>query len=93
MPKDCVHCQQALEELVQEIRKMTTKSKLAPQIAARLEQELQAAIAEANKDPQDLQFMLGKLKGAKTLIAGDAAARGLLDNFAETIALVNSHLP
>ena len=78
MPKDCVACGQALEELVQAIRKMTTRNYLAPQVAARMEQELQAAIAEANKDPQDLQFILGQLKGAKTFIAGDAAARGLL---------------
>ena len=72
---------------------MTTKNQLAPQVAAKMEQELQAAIAEAEKDTQDLQFMLGKLKGAKTFIAGDASARGLLSTFSETIALVQSHLP
>ena len=93
MPKECVNCGQALEELVQEIRQLTTKNDLAPKVAAQLEQELQAAIAAANKDPQDLEFILGKLQGAKTFIAGDAAARGLFDNFAETITLVQSHLP
>ncbi len=93
MPRECAQCAQALEELVQEIRKMTTKNDLAPHVAAKMEQELQEAIAEAEKDTQDLQFILGKLKGAKTLIEGDVSARGLLNNFTETIALVKSHLP
>jgi len=35
---------------VREIRKMTTKYYLAANVAAKLEQELQAAIAEAKKD-------------------------------------------
>ena len=93
MPKECPRCCRALEELVQEIRKMTTKNYLAPNVAAKMEHELQEAIAESKKDTQDLEFILGKLNGAKTLIEGVASASGLLKNFAETIAFVKSHLP
>jgi hypothetical protein len=93
MPRGCPNCCQALEELVQEIRKVTAKGHLAPNLAAKMEVELQAAIAEANKDTQDLKLILGKLNGAKTLIEGVASASGLLNNFAETINLVRSHLP
>ena len=93
MPNDCPECSQALEELVQEIRKMTTKNYLAANVAAKMEHELQEAIAESNKDTQDLKLILGKLNGAKRLIGGIASASGLLNNFAETITLVKSHLP
>ena len=93
MPRTCPACCRALEELVQEIRKMTTKNYLAPNVAAKMEHELQEAIAESKKDTQDLKFILGKLNGAKTLIEGVASASGLLRNFTETITLVKSHLP
>ena len=55
MPKNCPNCVRALEELVQEIRKMTTKNYLAPKVAAKLEHELQEAIAESKKDIPDLK--------------------------------------
>jgi len=85
-------CCEALEELVQEIRNMKTKNYLADTVAAKMEQELQVAITEAKKDTQDLRLILGKVNGAKALIEGVASARSLLPNFAETIALVESHL-
>lgn len=92
MPKDCPDCCRALEELVQEIREMATRNYLAPNVAAKMEHELEEAIAESKKDTQDLKFILGKLNGAKAFMEGVASASGLLNNFAETIALVNSHL-
>ncbi|MDH3256845.1 MAG: hypothetical protein OEM27_04455 [Nitrospinota bacterium] len=92
MPKECVECGHALEELVQEIRKMTAKNHLASDVAAKMEHELQEAIAEAKKDPQDLKLILEKLNGAKALVEGVASASGLLPNIAETITLVKSHL-
>ena len=92
MPKDCPDCRRALEELMQEIRKMTTKNYLASAVAAKMENELQAAIAESKKDPQDLKLILAKLNGAKALVEGVPSASGLLPNFAETITLVKSHL-
>jgi hypothetical protein len=93
MPRNCPNCCRALEELVQEIRKMTTRNYLASNVAAKMEYELQEAIAESKKDTQDLKLILGKLNGARTLIEGVASASGLLNNFAETITLVESHLP
>ncbi len=93
MPKGCPECCQALEELVQEIRRMATKDHLVSNVAAKMEVELQAAIAEAKKDRQDLKFILTKLNGAKTFIEGVASARSLQNNFTETITLVKSHLP
>jgi len=93
MPKNCPACCEAVEELVVEIRNMTTRNYLADTVAAKMEQEIQAAIAEAKKDTQDLRLILGKVNGAKALIEGVASARGLLPNFAETIALVERHLP
>jgi hypothetical protein len=93
MPKSCPHCCQALEELVQEIRKMATKDQLVSKVAAKMEVELQAAIAAANKEPQDLKLILTKLNGAKTFIEGVASARDLQNHFAETITFVKSHLP
>ena len=92
MPKSCPACCQALGELVQEIRKMATKDHLVSKVAGKMEVELQAAIAEAKKDTQDLKFILAKLNGAKTFIDGVASARDLQNNFAETITLVRSHL-
>jgi hypothetical protein len=93
MPKTCPMCCQALEELVQEIRKMATKDQLVSKVAAKMEVELQAAIAAANKEPQDLKLILTKLNGAKTFIEGVASASGLQNHFAETITFVKSHLP
>jgi len=58
-----------------------------------MEQELQVAIAESKKDTADLRLILGKVNGAITLVEGVASARGLLANFAETITLVERHLP
>ena len=92
MPKECPMCCRALEELVQEIRKMATKDRLLSNVAAKMEVELQAAIAGAKKEPQDLKLILTKLNGAKTFIAGVASASSLQNNFAETITLVKSHL-
>jgi hypothetical protein len=93
MPKDCPNCCQALEELVQEIRKMATKDQLVSKVAAKMEVELQAAIAAAKKEPQDLKLILTKLNGAQALIEGVTSASGLQNNFAETITFVKSHLP
>ena len=93
MPKNCATCCRALEELVQEIRKMTTKNYLASNVAAKMEHELQVAIAESKKDTQDLKLILSKLNGAKTFMEGVASASSLQNNFAETITLVKSHLP
>ena len=93
MPSDCPACVRALEELVQEIRTMATKDRLATHLAARMETELQAAIAESKKDTPDLKSILGKLDGAKTLIDGVAPARDLLNNFAETKTLITRYLP
>jgi len=58
-----------------------------------MEVELQAAIAEANKDTQDLKIILSKLNRAKTFIEGVTSASSLQNKFAETITLVRSHLP
>jgi hypothetical protein len=93
MPNDCPACCQALEELVQELRKMATKDQLVSKVAAKMEVELQAAIAEAKKDPQDLKLILTKLNGAQTFIEGVASARDLQNHFAETTTFVKSHLP
>jgi hypothetical protein len=93
MPKDCATCYRVLEELVQEIRKMTTKNYLAADVAAKMEHELQAAIAESNKETQDLKLILAKLNAAKAFVEGGGSASGLLTNFAETITFVKSHLP
>jgi len=92
MPSGCPNCARAIEELVQEIRKMTTKNYLAANVAAKMEQELQVAIAESKKDIPDLRSILVKLNGAKTLVEGVASASGLLKNFAETTTIVNCHL-
>jgi len=92
MPKDCPMCCQALEELVQEIRKMATKDHLVSNVAAKMEVELQAAIAESKNDTQDLKLILTKLNGAKAFVEGVPSASGLLTNFTETITLVKSHL-
>jgi capsular polysaccharide biosynthesis protein len=93
MPKDCPECCQALEELVQELRKMATKDQLVSKVAAKMEVELQVAIAAAKKDPQDLKLILTKLNGAQTFIEGVASASGLQNHFAQTITFVKSHLP
>jgi hypothetical protein len=93
MPRECPNCCQALEELVQELRKMATKDQLVSKVAAKMEVELQAAIAAAKKEPQDLKLILTKLNGAKTLIEGVASASGLQNHFAQTITFVKSHLP
>jgi hypothetical protein len=93
MPKDCPSCCRALEELVQELRKMATKDPLVSKVAARMEVELQAAIAAAKKEPQDLKLILTKLNGAQTLIEGVASASGLQNNFTQTITFIKSHLP
>jgi hypothetical protein len=93
MPRECPSCCRALEELVQELRKMATKDQLVSKVAAKMEVELQAAIAEAKQDPQDLKLILTKLNGAQTLIEGVASASGLHNNFAKTITFVKSHLP
>jgi hypothetical protein len=93
MPSSCPSCGQALENLVQEIRNMTTKNYLAANLAAKMEVELQAAIAEAKKDFPNLKSILGKLDGAKTLIEGVAPASGLLNHFAETKTLITRYLP
>jgi hypothetical protein len=92
MPRDCPSCCRALEELVQELRKMAAKDQLVSKVAAKMEVELQAAIAAAKKDPQDLKLILTKLNGAQTLIEGVASASGLQNHFAETITFVKSHL-
>jgi hypothetical protein len=92
MPKDCPHCCRALEELVQEIRKLAARDQLVSRVAAKMEVELQTAIVEAKKDTQDLKLILSKLNGARTFLTGIASASGLQNNFAETITLVRSHL-
>ena len=93
MPQGCPSCVRAIEELVQEIRTMATKDHLAAHLAARMENELQAAIAESKKALPDSTLILGKLEGAKTLIAGVAPARDLLNNFSETKTLIKRYLP
>ena len=93
MPKECVQCCRALEELVQEIRKLAAKDPLVSRVAAKMEVKLQAAIVEAKKDTQDLKLILSKLNEARTYLARVASASGLQNNFAETITLVRSHLP
>jgi hypothetical protein len=93
MPNDCPHCCQALEELVLELRTMALKDPLVSKVAARMEGDLQGAIAAAKSEPQDLQLMIAKLDSAKTCLAGIASARGLERNFAKTITFVKSHLP
>ena len=93
MPKNCPQCVSALGELVQEIRKMTTKNYLAANVAAKMENELQAAIAESKKDLPDSKLILGKLNRAKTLIQGITSASGLLANFAETTTIIKRYLP
>lgn len=93
MPQGCPDCVAALEELVQEIRKMTTKNDLASNLAAKMEAELQEAIVESKKALPDSKLILGKLNGAKSFIAGVASARGLLNNFAATTTTVKRYLP
>ena len=92
MPRGCPQCYRALEELVQEIRTMTAKNFLASNVAAKMEVELQAAIAESKKDSPDLKSILGKLNSAQTLIEGVTSASGLLSNFADTTTIVKRHL-
>ena len=92
MPRGCPHCCRALEELVQEIRKMTTKKYLAHNVAEKMEYEIQEAIAESKKAVPDSKLILGKLNGAKTLIKGVASASGLLNIFAETTTTVKKYL-
>ena len=93
MPKNCPRCVRAIEELVQEIRTMATRDHLASNVAAKMENELQEAIAESKKDTPDLKSILRKLNGAKTLIDDLAPASGLLNNFAETKTLIKRYLP
>ena len=93
MPRNCPSCCRALEKLVQEIRKLAAKDPLVSRVAAKMEVELQAAIAESKKDTQDLKLILSKLNGARTYLAEVASASELQNNFAETITLVRSHLP
>ena len=93
MPRTCPQCVRALEELVQEIREMTAKNDLAANLAAKMEAELQAAIAESKKALPDPKLILGNLNSAKSLIEGVASARGLLNSFAETSTIITSHLP
>ena len=50
MPQGCPQCVRAIEELVQEIRAMAAKDRLAAHLAARMENELQAAMAEARAE-------------------------------------------
>jgi len=93
MPKNCPMCVRAIEELVQEIRTMATRDHLASNVAAKMENELQEAIAESKKAVPDLKLILGKLNGAKRLIDDLAPASGLLNNFAETKTLIKRYLP
>ena len=93
MPTDCPDCVIAIEELVQEIRKMTTKNILEANVATKMERELQTAIAESKKDTPELKSILGKLDAAKALVEGDSSARGLLPKFAETTSTIKRHLP
>ena len=78
MPNDCPMCVRALEELVQEIRAMAAKDRLSAHLASRMENELQAAMAESKQALPDPKLILAKLEGAQTLIAGVAPARDLL---------------
>ena len=93
MPGDCPECILALEKLVLEIRKMTSKNYLAPNLAAKMEAELQVAIAESKKALPDSKLILGKLNDAKRLVEGVTSASGLLANFDETSTIVKTHLP
>jgi len=93
MPRTCPACVRALEELVQNIRTMATKDRLAANLATRMEKELQAAIAESKQALPDSKLILAKLDGAKTLIEGVAPARDLLNHFAETKTVIKSYLP
>ena len=93
MPKGCPSCVRAIEELVQEIRKMTTRDHLASNVVAKIEIELQAAIAESKKDLPDSKLIIGKLNRAKRSIEGVASASGLLNNFSETKTLIKRYLP
>jgi len=93
MPRDCPNCTRALEGLLQDVRKMKANKSLASTIAVKMERELQSAVTAAKKENQDLQLILGKLNGAKAMIASDASVSGLNTTFAETIALVKRHLP
>ena len=92
MPDDCPQCYRALEQLVQEIRTMAARNTLASNVAAKMEVELQAAIAESKKDSPDLKSILGKLNSAQTLLEGVTSASGLLSNFADTTTIVKRHL-
>jgi hypothetical protein len=92
MPRGCPACVIALEDLVQDIRIMTTKKYLALDIASKLEHELQDAIAESKKAEPDSRLIVGKLNGAKTLIEGVASASVLLNNCAETTATIKRYL-
>jgi len=93
MPTGCPDCVRAIEELVQNIRTMATKDRLAANLATRMEKELQAAIAESKQALPDSKLILAKLDGAKTLIDGVAPARDLLNHFAETKTVIKSYLP
>ena len=93
MPRNCPRCVRAIEELAQEIRKMTTRDHLASNVVAKIEIELQAAIAESKKDLPDSKLIIGKLNRAKRLIEGVASASGLLNNFSETKTLIKRYLP
>ena len=92
MPRGCPTCVIALEELVQKIRKMTTKKYLTPNVAKKLEHEIQDAIAESKKAVPNSKLIIGKLNGAKTLIEGVASASGLLNDFAKTTTKVIRYL-
>jgi hypothetical protein len=92
MPRGCPDCIIALEELVQEIRKMTTNKILSPNLASKMENEIQEAFAESKKVEPDSKLIVGKLNGAKTLIEGVASARGLLNNFTETTTTIKKYL-
>jgi len=93
MPKGCPDCVRAIEELVQEIRKMTTRDHLASNVVAKIEIELQAAITESKKDLPDSKLIIGKLNSAKRSIEGVAPASGLINKFAETKTLIKRYLP
>ena len=92
MPRGCPACVTVLEELVLEIRKMTTRKYLTPNIAKKLENEIQDAIAESKKAVPNAKLIVGKLNGAKTLIEGVDSASGLLNDFAETTTTVQRYL-
>ena len=93
MPGGCPNCKRALEGLLQEVRKMKTNKSIASTVAMKMERELQAAITAAKKENQDLQLILGKLNGAKAMIAGDTSVSDLNAAITDTIALVKRHLP